>query len=87
MKETIQLSRAAARTPPITLPLATMTVNDKIQVMESIWLSISQEPSGMDSPAWHHDVLAARKARIAAGTARYDDWDKAKRRIRAAVQP
>ena len=71
----------------ITLPLETMTVSDKMQVMESIWLSFSPSPAEMESPGWHGDVLAARKARVSDGASRYDDWDNAKRRIRAAVQP
>ena len=70
----------------ITLPLETMTVNDKIQVMERIWLSFAQNSAEVESPAWHGDVLAARKARAADGISQYDDWGNAKRRIRAAVQ-
>jgi len=72
---------------PITLPLETMTVNDKMQVMENIWLSFRQNPAEMESPAWHGDVLAARKKRVSGGTAQYDDWEKTKRRIRATVTP
>ena len=71
----------------ITLPLETMTVSDKIQVMESIWLSFTQHPDEMASPGWHGDILAARKARAANGTSQYDDWDKAKRRIRRKESP
>jgi len=70
----------------MTLPLDTMTVNDKIQVMESIWLSFAQNPAEIESPAWHGDVLAAREARASDGTSHYSDWDEAKRRIRATVQ-
>jgi len=70
----------------ITLPLETMTLHDKIQTMESIWQSLTQNATEVESPAWHGDVLAARKARASDGTSRYDDWDNAKRRIHATVQ-
>ena len=71
----------------VTLPLDAMTVNDKMLAMESIWQSFTQSPSEMESPAWHRDVLAARETRASDGTSRYSDWDEAKRRIRATVQP
>ena len=71
---------------PITLSLETMTVSDKMQVMENIWLSFRQNPAEVESPAWHGDVLAARKKRVSGGMARYDGWEKAKRRIRTTVK-
>jgi len=71
----------------MTLPIEEMTVGDKIQVMEVIWLSLRQNPSEMESPAWHKDVLAAREKRMADGTSRYEDWNEAKRDIRATLQP
>ena len=70
----------------VTLPLDTMTVNDKIQTMESIWLSFVQDPAEMESPAWHGDVLTARETRASNGSSRYSDWNDAKHRIRATVQ-
>ena len=70
----------------VTLPLDKMTIADKIQAMESIWLSFTRNPTEMESPAWHSDVLAARKTRASNDTSRYNDWDEAKRRIRANVQ-
>ena len=71
----------------LTLPLDTMTVDDKLQAMESIWLSFAHAPAEMESPAWHGDVLAVREARMSNGSARMSDWDEAKRRIRTTVQP
>ena len=70
----------------MTLPLDTMSVDDRIQIMESIWGSFVQNPDEMDSPAWHSDVLSAREAKVSNGTAQYSDWDEAKLRIRSAVQ-
>jgi len=73
-------------TMTVTLPLDVMSVNDKIQAMESIWLSFMQNPSEMESPAWHGDVLAVRETRASDDSSRYGDWNEAKLRIRAAVQ-
>ena len=66
----------------ITLPLETMSVSDKIQIMENIWQSFRQNPSEVESPAWHNDVLSARQTRASNGTSQYDDWDKVKQHIR-----
>ena len=71
----------------VTLPLDSMTIGEKIQAMESIWLSFAQKPAEMKSPAWHGDVLSARKTRAASGSSQHGDWNEAKRRIRSSVKP
>jgi Putative addiction module component. len=55
-----------------------------MQAMEGIWLSFAQKPDDMKSPAWHGDVLAARKTRTSNGSSQHGDWNEAKRRIRAS---
>ena len=71
---------------PITLPLETMSVNDKLQVMESIWLSFPQNSDDFESPDWHADVLAECERKIADGTSKFEDWETAKRSLRAELQ-
>lgn len=66
----------------ISLPLAEMTVEEKLQVMEAIWDDLSQHPDDLQPPSWHGKVLEAMESAIERGEESFDDWEKAKRRIR-----
>lgn len=66
----------------MTLPLETMTISDKLQMMEAIWSNLIQVSKEMPSPAWHRDVLAARMERVNKGESTYSDWADVKARIR-----
>lgn len=37
-------------------------------------------------PQWHKDLLDERESQIAAGTAKFIDWEDAKKEILAAVK-
>ena len=65
----------------MTLPLDTMTISDKLQMMETIWNNLIQVSQAMPSPAWHRDVLAARMERVNKGESTYSDWSDVKDRI------
>jgi putative addiction module component (TIGR02574 family) len=69
----------------MTLPLETMTICDKLQMMETIWANLTQVPEEMPSPAWHRDVLTARMERVKKGESTYSDWVDVKARIRKAT--
>jgi len=69
----------------MTLPLETMTICDKLQMMETLWANLTQIPEEMPSPAWHRDVLAARMERVKKGESTYSDWADVKERIRKAT--
>ncbi len=47
----------------------------KLLLMEELWDDLCHDTVGVTSPAWHGDVLAARKAKVAAGTAEFIDWE------------
>jgi putative addiction module component (TIGR02574 family) len=64
------------------LPLDEMTVEDKLQAMETLWESLSADPAAIKSPAWHEEELRRRERKIASGEAKFIDWDKAKADIR-----
>jgi hypothetical protein len=70
----------------IKLDLETMTIADKLQVIETVWDDLIRSSEHVTSPAWHGDVLRARKLRVQDGKSRYSDWDDAKRRIREQTQ-
>jgi len=66
----------------ISLPLAQMTVEEKLQVMGAIWDDISQHAEELKPPAWHGNVLEAVESAIESGEGGFDDWENAKQRIR-----
>ncbi len=65
-----------------TLPLASMTTAEKLQVMEQLWEDLCRDERQVTSPGWHGDVLAAREARIASGEAHFSDLEEVKTRLR-----
>lgn len=67
----------------ISLPLADMSVEDKLSILEEIWADLERDSDRIPSPAWHADVLAAREAALREGNAILSDWEEAKTRIRA----
>ena len=70
----------------IKFPLDEMTVQEKLAAMESLWEDLSRSPEAIESPAWHKDILDQRQQRIADGTAQFEDWEKARAKIREKVR-
>jgi len=70
----------------ITLPLARMTTSDKLRALEKIWDDLSRTSENVPSPSWHADVLKARQKRLQNGSARFTEWNEAKRIIRNRVK-
>ena len=68
-----------------TIPLEKMSVEEKLQAMESLWDDLCSKAAGVLSPAWHEDVLAERDAMQKRGDDEFEDWDAAKRTIRTKI--
>jgi len=68
------------------LPLDTMTTEEKLRVMESIWEDLCSHPVDIPSPVWHGETLAQRDAAATRGEQPAQDWDAAKEAIRRATQ-
>jgi Putative addiction module component len=66
----------------LVLPLDEMSIEEKIETMETIWASLSANPEAVESPAWHEEELRVREAGVASGVAKFVDWEKAKEEIR-----
>lgn len=64
------------------LPLAQMTVAEKLRAMEALWADLSERAADDAVPEWHAQVLAEREGRLAAGEERVLDWVEAKRQLR-----
>lgn len=64
------------------LTLSKMTTVEKLKAMEEIWSDLQRTPDEVPSPSWHADVLRAREGRVQEGSAEFEDWNNAKRKIR-----
>lgn len=67
------------------LPLGEMSVEEKIEAMESLWDDLCLSAADMPSPNWHAECLAERETRQAAGQEAPEDWESAKRSIRESI--
>lgn len=65
----------------ITLPLDRMTIAEKLRVIEEIMDSLGQNRDEIPSPEWHGEILKEREDSIRNGTAKFLDWEEAKRII------
>jgi hypothetical protein len=66
----------------ITLPLETMTVEEKLQTMEAIWSSLCSGPLEPPSPEWHGEVLKQRDQSLQRGDDRFEPWEKVRSELR-----
>ena len=66
----------------MTLPLEKMTKEEKLRIMEALWLDLTKDDEGFTSPNWHEDVLKARQKRVQSGAEEYRDWEVAKKELR-----
>ena len=66
----------------ISLPLEKMSVEEKIQAMESIWDDLCDRADSLASPAWHEELLADRESALQGGDDEVLDWETAKQNIK-----
>lgn len=55
---------------------------EQLQTMEWLWASLSKKPEEIESPEWHDEVLAARKAKADSGEAQFLSVAELKKRLR-----
>lgn len=55
---------------------------EQLQAMEWLWASLSKKPEEVESPEWHGEVLAARKAKADLGEAQFLSVAELKKRLR-----
>lgn len=63
------------------LPLAELTVAQKLDLMERLRTDLSANEAAIKSPAWHATVIEERLKAVEEGQAAYGDWDEAKERL------
>jgi len=70
---------------PVDLPLQTMSIPDKLELLEALWDDLSRSPDQIPSPEWHKDVLEERRQRVQSGQETFSDWEAAKQDIRKRI--
>ena len=69
----------------VELPLAELTLAQKLDLIETLWDDIIKDEKALESPSWHQDVLRDRQKALEAGKASVRNWEEAKERIRRNV--
>lgn len=69
----------------VELPLAKLTLAQKLDLIETLWADIAKDQEQLESPTWHAEVLADRQKALEAGKATVRDWQEAKERIKRNV--
>ena len=67
------------------LPLAEMSVAEKLEAMEKLWADLSRHAAEQAAPEWHAEVLQERERRLVAGQEQVLDWEEAKRQLRREI--
>lgn len=61
----------------INLPLKQMSIEQKIQVMETIWDDLCKRTDNIPSPIWHKNILDEREQQLKIGEDEFIDWNTA----------
>lgn len=65
----------------IDIQIETLSVAEKIRLLESVWQSLCAHPCDVTSPEWHREVLDERRRRLEDGRATISAWTDAKARL------
>jgi hypothetical protein len=88
VRPTIQLADAItlATLPPMSIAeLQKLPALEKLKIIEALWSDLSADDS-FKSPDWHAGELAATEAGFKSGQVRKEDWDIAKKELRAKFE-
>jgi putative addiction module component (TIGR02574 family) len=69
----------------IDLPLSSLSLAQKLDLMESLWTDLSKDDTKLESPEWHKNILDDREKALKDGKISASDWEQAKKRIRKRV--
>ena len=68
--------------PHPTLDLASLSVAQKLRLMESLWADMERSPEQVPSPGWHREVLEERAAEYKGGRLKTGTLAEVKERLR-----
>ncbi len=66
--------------------LKSMSIAEKVQLMEKVWDSLCQEKPAVKSLQWQAEILAERQRQIASGEMTISPWLEAKERLQKLGQ-
>jgi hypothetical protein len=69
----------------VTLPLKDMSIEEKLQAMETLWEDLCRNADSLHSPSWHLDILRDRERMVKDGDDEFVSWEDAKNNIRNTV--
>lgn len=58
-----------------------LSVEEKMDLLETVWRSIAETPETFPSPSRHGTVLEERTERLRTGRVAVSDWETAKARL------
>ena len=61
--------------------IASLSSDEKLQLLEVLWEEVSRNERNFESPAWHAEELRKTEERVAAGLETFHDWDDVKARL------
>lgn len=61
--------------------ISRLSREEKVQLMEALWIDLSRSDEDVESPPWHEECLQETEARYLAGNERVLDWEDAKREL------
>jgi len=64
------------------LEVQQMPRQEKLRLMEMLWVDLSQDGAQFESPDWHADALRETAERRARGEESVLDWERAKSAVR-----
>ncbi|MFZ1201153.1 MAG: addiction module protein [Desulfobacterales bacterium] len=67
------------------LKFDTMTISEKLAMMERLWDELCINSDSIPSPEWHKDVLDAREKMVAEGKDKFHSLEAAKKRIQDRI--
>jgi len=68
------------------LPLKTMSVEEKLQAMELLWDDLCANADDLVSPPWHGELLGEREAAVVRDEDAFKDWEAAKADINRKIR-
>ena len=64
------------------LPLDQMTAEEKLRALEAIWDDLCRNDEQIPVADWQKELLDHRQGQIAAGEAKFSDWETVRQSIR-----
>jgi hypothetical protein len=65
-----------------TIEIKHLSREEKLRVMEAIWVDLSDEDDQVESPDWHKKALQETELLLSSGQEKILDWQDAKKDLR-----